>query len=816
MPLPKPKVALNNACSVIFNNTLYVYTPDAFQSLRLEPGAEWKTLPHGEKVTGGVCVGAHTGVSETSSFWVVGGIGTSEDYHGLQKFTYSTGTWETIKLPEDGKVTHQRQGHAAVYLNATDSILVYGGSQDLTTNPSSQTYTIRASAPYTALAHDGAIAPPSSKPILLPWSTYEAVLVGGSTWNTQVMLFNGETGVWQDSGATLLAPLPKDTSAIQGALLTGDDGSKNLITFDASVSPNLVQRHILYTAPGQPVINSVPVRRRSSRRMARRAEPLTLQNWPAYNSTLAPTTTRSNYALAQGPDGMIVIAGGNEDDVLCMFDAKQNSWQDANQKLGQFRLLSSDTTSSTVSTTKTTAATVSTLATSVSSTASPTGLVTATTAAETATSTPDVRVQTLSGDGKGPSVNTVLGAVLGGFFGLAAILAAIYFVLRRKKLRESYIRRTSGEASNEKDGVGFSKDTYNAGTVYRGGRQYNDSQNSFSSMAILMGHAEPSKPRLPPLRLGRKGSSSSRRKSSTSTFKDFKAAISKPILHEVQSMSSTQFPPRPPRDDTSGSSTPASNGPEPRPRNLTGVVADDATRRSSGWNRYWSGGSALNILGFGSGNKDANLTPNPNGPAGLTPSNISRPTTFHSESGSSHYSDPHRMTRDSATVPPLQVFTNRDHPRMSFSRVRTQSPTIEVPESPLHEGMSVKIEGGPSNTTTNGNTTSGLAVLGLEEPRPVSAMTYGSASQYSSGIPESVAEAWDPTATSSSASNSRDSNKPWGDGRPYMGFGGYPTPLAPASAARAQQTLQQGGTQPRRNMQEPVRDDMSWLNLNAS
>jgi hypothetical protein len=118
---------------------------------------------------------------------------------------------------------------------------------------------------------------------------------------------------------------------------------------------------------------------------------------------------------------------------------------------------------------------------------------------------------------------------------------------------------------------------------------------------------------------------------------------------------------------------------------------------------------------------------------------------------------------------------------MSFSRVNSHSPTIAVYNDKLKEGMSGRIE----------------------MQRPISAVSDMSASAYSSGIPESVQEAWDPTAAS----------KPWGADRSLndSSTGIYTTPLAPAS-----QGLKPPTQAPPRPNQPPVRDDMSWLNLGGN
>ncbi|KAK4242340.1 hypothetical protein C8A03DRAFT_29434 [Achaetomium macrosporum] len=777
MSLPQPETALNNACSVIFNNTLYTYTADAFQSLRLEPGAEWETLTQGEKVTGAVCVGSTTGTPSTSAFFVVGGVGGSAEYKGLQKYTYATGRWENIT--PSAAVTDQRVGHSAIYLNSTDSILVYGGTQDGTNSASAQTFTIDASAPHNARSHPS-IAAPALKPILLPWSASEAVMIGGSTWNTQVMLFSRERE-WQDSGASLAAPLPKDTSSIQAVLMTGDDGSKNLITFDMTESPNAVKRTVLFSGPGVPVPNAVPARKRMSRRKesgtgsqeTRRAEPLTLNNWPEYNSTLAPKTTRSNFALAQGPDGMVVIAGGTDgEDVLCMFNARQNSWEDASEKLGQFRLLSTESSSTSSSATATSTTRTSTMAsTSITSSTSVAASVTSPAAA---TQTPTETAAATVSDGSGPSINTILGAVLGGFFGLALLMALVYLCIKRRQKRQAHMEgghlsRASGASSSEKEGIGFTKDSLGLAQgppgVFRG-HQPQGSQSSFSSMAILMGRAgqQNSAPG--------KSSNESKRDSSDSVFRAFKSSISKPIPQTTQS-AVVMRPPESQQQarDEKGVSF-AADTMDPKPRNITaGADQRGSTRRSSGWNRYWSGGSALNLLGFGSGN---------------SPANNSRRTTLGSDrTSSSHYSSPHRMTQDSATVPPLFP-PAASEPRMSFSRVNAHSPTIAVYNDRLGEGMSGMIE----------------------TQRPISAVSDMSASAYSSGIPESVQEAWDPTAN----------NKPWGADRSHNDSftGMYSTALTPASQGSRPSAQAPTRPPPPQQPQAPVRDDMSWLNLGAS
>ena len=747
MPLPQPKVPLKDICSVVFNNTLYTYSADAFQALPLTTGAKWKELPTGEKVTGGVCVGSAPGDPSTAALFIVGGKGQRQGYHGIQKFTYSKGVWETITLPEP--VTQDRLWHGATYINSTDSILIYAGSQDGSKNPSSQTFTIGASAPHTVLAFES-IASPTINPMLLPWSPSEAVLIGGNTGNKQIMLFSQQAG-WVDSGASLVAAVPKDASAVKTIVITGDDGSKNLYSFDMTVSPNTVTRSVLFTGPQQPVQNSAPVKRslkeEEGESWAKRRDvtPLTVNSWPPYNSTLAPTATRSTYALAQDPNGLVVVAGGNEEDILCMFNARENSWKNASATLGEVKLLASESIAKSSSS-------------SLLTTATSTSLPSSTTAPVAATGTSDGAAAAVKTDGA-TTTNTILAVVLSSIFGIAIVLFGIYWCLQRKRrqnahMEAGHMRRASGTSSNEKSGIGYATNSLPQGPsgagVFRG-HQTQDSQSSFSSMAILMGRLNQQKPgQSAPTR---NTSQNTKRSSVDSTFKAFKSTISKPIPQAAAAMAATRSaspaPPLQMRDEKGVSFAPGTVEPRPRsPSTTAGVDQHGDTRRSSGWNRYWSGGSALGLLGFGNGNGNGNGAPNA----------TSKRTTVVSESSSRYSNTQHRITQDSATVPPLQIY----EPRASFSHVASRSPTIAQHNEKLKEAMLGKIE----------------------TQRPVSAIS--SVSGYSSGIPASVHEAWDPT-----------SSKPWGLDRPHNGTFYNTTPLAPASSKQSQNK----------------RDDMSWLNL---
>jgi hypothetical protein len=172
------------------------------------------------------------------------------------------------------------------------------------------------------------------------------------------------------------------------------------------------------------------------------------------------------------------------------------------------------------------------------------------------------------------------------------------------------------------------------------------------------------------------------------------------------------------------------------------------------------------MLGFGSGNAGAGQA---------------RRVTVESDRSSEYSSvSAHRITQDSATVPPLNVY----EPRASFSRVTRGSPTISTYDKEVKEGMSGRIE------------------------RPVSAVS--DLSGYSSGVPASVHEAWDPTTM----------QKPWGTDRAPSsayssvyaaslaggGGGGPPAaakPIQPPTGVSRQPQLAKAATS----------SDMSWLNL---
>ncbi|KAK6948297.1 hypothetical protein Daesc_010062 [Daldinia eschscholtzii] len=739
MSLPEPLLPLTGACSVIFDNTLYSYSAAGFESLKLEDGAKWKKLASGHSVEGGVCVGATPNDSSKAGLYIVGGKSKSSDYPGLQKYTYKTKKWETI-VPEVN-VTQNRVYHSAAYIKSSDSILVYSGSTDGKPGLSSQTFTVGASKPYSVLAFQSTLSPPGIAPIIVPWTDTQVAMLGGNPTNTRVMLFD-PVASWVDPGITLAEPLPKNSTVVKAAIMDGDDGSKHLYTFDMSTSPNTVNRTMLLTANGLPIAGAAPVGKAVSTRdlqegsdVAIEKRALTADNWPKYNSTLAPHSIRNDYSIATDSDGLVVISGGNDDEVLCMFNAKQNTWKNATAVFGQQKGFFIESTPSSSTSASSSFSSTATPSSTSSSSAAPTAA--ATTAATTPTPAPEAENTALA-------PTTLLGIVLGTIFGFAIILLLLLFWIKHLRKRQNHAdaghaREVSG-IPDEKSG--FDQEFGNASSGHFKGHVPQDSVGSFSSMAILMGKVQ--KPAVQ-----RKTSNETKRSSTNSIFnKQFKSTIGRPQPQENPEPDFLS------RDEKGIAFAADSNEPKPRPRQAAADSGDDTMRRSSGWNRYWSGGSALSVLGLGNGNSQRGN--------GSEPSSV--------------YSDKNRLTQDSATVPALSVPALQVPPvRAELNQVNSSSPTISQHNLHIGEGMSGLIE------------------------RPIST---ASSSGYSSGIPPSVHDTWDPTTM----------KKAWGDVRaPSSTYSQsiYQTALGPPGASRPPTGI---STQPPLATASNS-NDLSWLNL---
>ncbi|KAH8815308.1 hypothetical protein F5884DRAFT_817691 [Xylogone sp. PMI_703] len=752
MSLPTPVVPLDHACSVLYNNTIYSYSNNAFQSLSLKAGQEWLQLPMGVAVEGGVCVKSNPQDSGAAALYIVGGTAnsTQPDYPGIQRYLFEGGTWETITPNQ--LVTQSRLWHNAVYMKNSDSLLVYGGTQDGTMQPSSQTFVIQAHPPYSVLAF-GSNAPPAINPVLIPWTDEDVMYCGGSTTNTQIFNFN-PSAQWVDTGITLANPF-YDTSAIKATVVDGDDGSRSLYTFDLTTSPNTVNRTVILGSGGQPIQNAQPVvskramdfQMRGMRASKRNKRDLTVANWPSYNDTLAPTTARSDYSLATDDTGLVAMTGGNDKDPLCLFQAKENTWENATALLvlkSQIPLSNVVSTSKSSSSLTPTSTPTPKPSSTTSSQATTSAAATSTTSSPTATAVPSDK------DPKLPV--KILGIVLGCVVALSLFLLLISCWLRRLRAKQQHDdaghqRRASGIP--EKSGMDFvdrGLPIQSTTRIYANDRP--TSQGSFSSMAILMG------------RVGHQRSSEKGGSDSSSQFnKTYKGPVSNPV----------------PR----GSAPLDKEIPMTRPRGNTNPQRE-SMRRSSGWNRYWSGGSALNILGFGAG---------------------SRRTTYGETDSSSHYTEQRApsqytqgtsATQPSAVVPPLKLAGGPE-----LNTVAAGSPRItNSPYGfPLSKEMSGQIERSAS--------VSSLSTFN-EHDR---------ADAYSSGVPASVRESWLPfqgswhekdgprvvsNAYSESVYAASDARNSAAQAAQFMRESRFPTPpVAGGKSGRAQE----------------VNSDMSWLNL---
>ena len=409
MPPPTPPIPLKDHCSVIFDNVLYVYSPQGFITLPLKDGAKWSEEKNGVSVTGAACVkGGVDGDNSKTALYVVGGTSDqdSSDYTGLQRYSFQDKSWETIEPVVH--VTKHRQNHGVTYINASSTLLVYGGSQDGDTGPSTQTFLMDTFPPYRVQAYNSA-APPVVKPFVFPWNDNKALVLGGSDTNQNLFTFD-PTNAWQDLGLALPTPLPGPPNA-QAAVLTLGDGSRILQTFKLDETPIQVTTNVLLNPGGAPGAfnQTVGESTSTSGRMKRQF----LFNYPSYNQSSSPDTTRTGFSIAQGDDGLLAFVGGNDESSVGFFNQTGNGWVQANAVLG-------DTQSTTSS----------------RPTSSPTSSI--------PTSSPTPAAPASSGSSKHSLV--ILGGVLGGVCGLAAILIILLLILRnirRNKRKEQQRDRES-------------------------------------------------------------------------------------------------------------------------------------------------------------------------------------------------------------------------------------------------------------------------------------------------------------------------------------------------------------------------------------
>ena len=396
MALSEPVFPLQNHCTVIYDNKLYAYSPDGLQTLPLQRSAVWSQEPSGVSVQGATCVLGHAdGDRGRAALYVIGGtaIFSPTQYAGIQRFSFDDKSWSTI-IPMT-PVTQNRQHHGAAFLHAESAIVVYAGSQDGESLPSTQTFVIDTKPPYRVRSYTSN-APPAVDPSILLWDDHHVALVGGSPTNDQIFTFSADGG-WKEVKVTLTQPPPHPSRA-QNAMMSLDDGGKVLLTIDFSQAPNQVSRTIILNPGGQPAPAGKTVGDITEVSKQRRRNVL-LSTIPSYNNTFVPATTRNGGSMAYDNSGLHVISGGDNQDPLAIFNASENRWLSTEDVLGS----PAETTSS-VSTTPTFSESVS---------------------IPTASSDEAVAVRT-------PPL-TILGIVLGAVSGIAALLILALSLLRWKK-----------------------------------------------------------------------------------------------------------------------------------------------------------------------------------------------------------------------------------------------------------------------------------------------------------------------------------------------------------------------------------------------
>lgn len=515
MGLPHPVHPLDDSCSVIYNNTLYSFTPTAFQKLQLEKNAKWKELPMGVSVEGAACVSRSTSSNDTSAaaMYVVGGLAKSKEYQGLQRYIFATRTWETI-TPSD-PVTQNRVYHGATYLNASDSILIYSGTQDGKEALSSQTFTIKASEPYRVSAYQS-IAPPAISPMILPWSDSKAIYVGGSKTNQKVMFFDPTTS-WVDSNLTLAQPIT-NSKVSKSVIVEEDESNKALYTFDLSVSPNIINKTIISDTERGSLQNSSSSLAQKSDNSSRKTGILRTESLLYSEDSMNQRTARISYAASIDSSGKVVFSGGSDQEAVCIYNIAENKWEDTSKLFSIGESLNTDKEAG-----------ASSVLSSPNSVDTPKSI--------------EVTPQ---------FPRNVLGAILGSILITALfIIAMLIFLRSRKRKLKQIVSKDSNPTDDvdEKDGMDF---------MDRGDASELIEEKSLSSRTETSGKTSIFH------KVNQKGVGTD------DPQQIYRNAISKPIPLELRT----------------GETLP-SYLEETRPAPVP--LKRSVERRSSGWNRYWSG-----------------------------------------------------------------------------------------------------------------------------------------------------------------------------------------------------------------------------------
>ncbi|KAF2222996.1 hypothetical protein BDZ85DRAFT_181856, partial [Elsinoe ampelina] len=623
MSAPRPESPLDGHCSAIDNDTLYVLSSSSFQSLPLKQKATWSKLQQGTPVTNPACVRVAPGNDDSKAvLYVIGGSTDESNFSGLQRYTFSTKSWETLTPPTPDMVG--RTDHSAAYLPGANSILVYAGSQPQSRSDySSQTFVISLSPPYNIRSFTS-LAPPGNQPILLTFDTSSAVLIGSNTRNKEMWLFNAESG-WNKFSTELtdgIAP------AVQGLIVDGADGSKVLTTYDATVAPNAIKQIVLLNAGGTPAQTGQTIRSSS-----KRTRDLRLNNWPAYNSSLAPESVRSDYTVTQNSQGMAVISGGNTDAPVNLFNNAENTWVDNGLF---FNGVANDNQTPVVTSSNTVRPSTS-----------------STSAAPSATSSaPPI----LPGDSNRPRMLRVLGITLGTLCGIAAlfIIALLFLRWRRQKKRRqaNYIDEKGDRMSFQDRGASFMKEAggshVDVSQIPPNHRftQHNSSHNSFAIIAGKLGRT--GSRNLQPNNGGRGSTESTRPLTKPVKKNDIRGPVELDMWGRDKEVFVSQHP-------VSASGAPYI------PASTIGARESQLVpdkKRSSGWSRYFANGDGTKL-----------------------PSAYDRGPTTSGFTVGTDYTDASRPAMpsqfpSSVIVPPLDIDFHKTQDGQRISRVATGSPSF--------------------------------------------------------------------------------------------------------------------------------------------
>lgn len=482
MSVPKPASAIDGHCSAVYKDTLFVLSDDSFQSLPLKLNATWSTLKQGVAVSGPSCVAAtntNGGDASLDALYVLGGTttGADESFSGVQRYLFATETWESLSPPT--KDMQSRTNHSAVFLPGPASIVVFAGSQPSAPSLlSSQTFEIGTSPPYNIKSFTSQ-APPGTYPLLMPWDQQSAVMVGGTSTNTEVWLFGSGLG-WSKTQIQLPSPLSPN---VRGSLVSTSDGAKVLETYDLTASPNIVSHLVLQGSNGKSISSAYTIGGSKPHNAKR---DLSVASWPAYNSSNAPSVARSDYGVSQDSQGRTVFSGGNADVPINLYNQDSNAWIDN----GMFFAGKASRNQTPLQTS----------ATSSRPTTTPTA--TTSSAPSATTSAPPI----IPGGSNKNHMLKILGITLGVLCGVAILFVAILLLLRRRKQK----RRQKREVLDEKaDAMSFrdrgtsymnngnADSLLNLSTIPPSHRftEQDNNHNSFAMIAAKLGKG--AKPRSP-------------------------------------------------------------------------------------------------------------------------------------------------------------------------------------------------------------------------------------------------------------------------------------------------------------------------------